>query len=339
MKKLLLYVVIGMSTYVGAMPSKLYFHQSVHCDQVVFYCAQRFSVTHQRKAVAKDGRMLRKDIFTIRGCLVNDVETLQAYARINHRGTRCKLTQLADDSMKLVFVYDPTVVKVSMHRFESIQHSYGLAFMVEKKFQSIAASSSTKRVIALDCGHGGKDNGAEGINGIFEKDLTLAIGKRLEKLLRQQGYTVFMTRTNDSFVPLDIRTTSANNVLADLFLSLHINSAPRSHVSGIETFCNDGSLYAPQVTMFEHKDQQSEKFAQAIQQSVINTVRQQYNLNDRLCKKKVSQVLMGTQMPSALIELGFCSNQDEASKLNAAAYQDLLVQGLAKGIHQYLKRV
>ncbi len=339
MKKLLLCIVLGVSTYVGALPSKLYFHQSAHCDQVVFYCSQRFSVTNQRKAVARDGHMLRKDIFTIRGCLVKDAETLQTCARINYKGTQCKLTQMADGSIKLVFVYDPAVIKVGMHRFESIQRSFGLAFMVEKKLQHAPVPSYTKPVIALDCGHGGKDNGALGINGIFEKDLTLAIGKRLEKLLRGQGYTVLMTRKDDSFVPLDIRTTSANNASADVFLSLHINSAPRNHVTGIETFCNDGSLFAPQVNMLDVKDRHSAQFAQAVQKSVINTIRQQYSLNDRLCKKKVSQVLMGTQMPSALIELGFCSNTDEASKLNTPSYQELLAQGIVKGIGQYLKRV
>jgi len=340
-KRFIFFIIISLffNTMVLAAPgAQLYYHQGHLCDQIVFYCPQQLSVVHGKTNFRQNGRALVREEYVIKGCLISSDEVMHALGRINGNGTYCRVTKGADGRIKLVFKYDPTQVTISRHDFESIQRSKGIVFMVEKKNKMVPRTSS-KPVIALDCGHGGKDFGTTGIGGVLEKDLALAIGKKVERVLRKQGYVVNMTRNDDRFISLDNRTTKANKGQADLFLSLHINYSPRQEVSGIETFCCNGNLYAPKVKMFAQKDSQSAGLGEAIQQSVVQTVRQKHSLNDRRCKRSVSQVLMGTQMPSALIELGFCSNPQESARLNSVAYQELLAQGISKGIHQYLKQI
>jgi len=94
----------------------------------------------------------------------------------------------------------------------------------------------TVRTIVIDPGHGGKDPGAIGRNGLKEKDVVLDIGRRLKKLLEQQGHRVIMTRNDDTFIPLSDRTQLANSREADLFVSIHANANPKRSTKGMQIY-------------------------------------------------------------------------------------------------------
>src|SRR5882672_9843965 len=103
------------------------------------------------------------------------------------------------------------------------------------------ATSRGNKVVVLDPGHGGLDSGAIGVNGLMEKDLALAEGLKLARELRGRGYDVFLTRDNDSFIPLRQRVASARAKKADLFIALHADSNPDPETTGTSIYTlNDG---------------------------------------------------------------------------------------------------
>src|SRR5438105_1140344 len=102
---------------------------------------------------------------------------------------------------------------------------------------SLAAQLGLKvKRVAIDPGHGGRDRGATGPHGIREKDVALAIAKRVATQLRALGFAVVMTRKEDRFVSLDDRTRIANEARADLFVSIHCNASRRRRLAGAETW-------------------------------------------------------------------------------------------------------
>src|SRR6185503_11453909 len=91
--------------------------------------------------------------------------------------------------------------------------------------------------VVLDAGHGGHDQGTKGKSGLLEKDLTLDVANRLAALLKNRlGVNVILTRTDDTYIPLESRTEIANENHADLFLSIHANWNPVKSVAGVDTY-------------------------------------------------------------------------------------------------------
>ena len=165
----------------------------------------------------------------------------------------------------------------------------------------------------VDAGHGGKDSGAVG-NGLKEKDIVLSISKKVNSKLQSLGFKTIMTRSNDTYIPLSQRYSIANNNNADLFVSIHANSAGAT-ANGIET------LY-----------KSSKALAQSIQTQLIN----QTGANNRGLKYRTDlAVLNGTKMPSALVEVGFISNASEASKIGNNSYQEKLATAIVNGLAKY----
>jgi N-acetylmuramoyl-L-alanine amidase len=213
------------------------------------------------------------------------------------------------------------------------------------------AVNKRKARIVIDSGHGAEDDGKVGCFGIKEKDINLAVAKRVAYFLRKEGMDVCMTREDDRFIPLEHRTTYANkNIKADLFVSIHANGAPNESASGIETFCAQPHLFSDLMREQDPRTYQqvarsesqrcnlSCKLAQSVHEQVISHARTvQADVKDRKVKNTVSQVLLGTDMPSALIEIGFLSNAYEARLLSTPLYQDTIAQGICKGIVSYIK--
>ncbi|HNY66677.1 MAG TPA: N-acetylmuramoyl-L-alanine amidase [Deltaproteobacteria bacterium] len=214
--------------------------------------------------------------------------------------------------------------------------------------------------IVIDPGHGGKDPGAVSPTGVREKDITLEIGKLLAKRLKTDGFEVYLTRSKDEFVALEERTTFANRKRADLFISLHINSHHNVAVKGIETYFlnlttdssaievaarenayTDKSISDLQLIlndlMLNSKINESSKFANCVHTSVLASAHSTgYDGSNLGVKQAPFFVLLGAQMPSILIELGFITNPTDVTKLKQRAYQDSLVEGIAKGINSYI---
>lgn len=211
-------------------------------------------------------------------------------------------------------------------------------------------NTKKKTHIVLDFGHGGDDQGKVGCFNIKEKNITLTVGMKVAHLLQKEGFVVFLTRNADRFVALEERTNFANKVDADLFVSIHANGAPSMQASGIETFCMLPSLFnkgicanvgAKTAHVIQHLDtlryQKSLCLAQAVHQGALQSARIEYgSIPDRKVKTSISQVLLGTEMPAALIEIGFLSNEKEAALLNSAGYQQHIAQGICNGIVSYL---
>ena len=217
------------------------------------------------------------------------------------------------------------------------------------------------RRICLDAGHGGHDPGAIGRGGTQEKDITLAVVLKLEKLIRTElGADVVMTRDTDVFIPLEERTAIANASGADLFLSVHINSARNSAGRGLETYYLSFAKNAAaeelaarenaisQATMKDlnklvkaittnSKIDESRDFAGIIQKTHIETLSPSFKgVLDRGVHTAPFYVLIGANMPSILTEVGFISNPDEERWLKSDEYQEKLAESLLEGVRSYL---
>ena len=192
--------------------------------------------------------------------------------------------------------------------------------------------------IVIDPGHGGRDRGTAGQH-LVEKAITLNLANRVAKILRAYGYKVELTRTRDTTLSLDARSAYANKSGADLFVSIHVNSAADRSVRGIETFCltpegaassNSGS---PVSTRYAGNAKNPNNFLLAyhLQRAMLL----QTKASDRGVKFARFAVLRDIRCPGALVEVGFVSNRTDEANLGSAAYQDKLARGIAAGILNY----
>ncbi len=232
---------------------------------------------------------------------------------------------------------------------------------------SIEKSSKTKnKVIVLDAGHGGDDVGAVGQNSRYEKVINLNVTKYLASILKQRGYTVYLTRADDHFIQVKERTVLANNKNADLFMSIHTNAVPAekaSEIDGIETFFLSParSERAKGVAALENKSDiremsasskdvfleslnrpritASHKFAIDVQSGILQAARSKYkDINDSGVKEGPFWVLVGAQMPSILVELGYITHPVEGKRLYDKDYQQALANGIANGVDSYFAK-
>lgn len=229
---------------------------------------------------------------------------------------------------------------------------------------SIEKSSKSKnKVIVLDAGHGGDDVGAVGQNSRYEKVINLNVTKYLGSILKQRGYTVYLTRNDDHFIPVKERTVLANDKNADLFMSIHTNAVPlekANEIDGIETFFLSParSERAKGVAALENKSDiremsesskdvfleslnrpritASHKFAIDVQSGILQAARSKYkDVNDSGVKEGPFWVLVGAQMPSILVEVGYITHPTEGKRLYDKDYQQALANGIANGIDSY----
>ena len=232
---------------------------------------------------------------------------------------------------------------------------------------SIKSEPKTKnKVIVLDAGHGADDVGAVGPNNRYEKVINLNVTKYVGAILKQRGYTVFLTRNNDTFIKVIDRTVLANEKNADLFISIHTNAVPKekaNEVDGIETFFLSPARNerAKRVAALENKTDiremsdsskdvfleslnrpritASHKFAIDIQAGILQSVRSKYkDVKDSGVREGPFWVLVGAQMPSILVELGYVSHPIESKRLYDKAYQQLLANGIANGVDSYFSK-
>jgi N-acetylmuramoyl-L-alanine amidase len=208
------------------------------------------------------------------------------------------------------------------------------------------SSVPSLRVIAIDPGHGGVDNGTSNRKlGLLEKTLALDVAARLGKILRAEGYRVVFTRETDTKVELPIRAATANTAGADLFLSIHFNSlSPDSKTSGMElfTFAPTGiratDNWGAKVSEVETEPSPGNRFdhwnavlAYAIQHEALTTLK----IFDRGKKLAHWGVLRPLNCPGVLIEPGFLSNESEARKIATPAYRQQIAEAIASGVRSY----
>jgi N-acetylmuramoyl-L-alanine amidase len=199
------------------------------------------------------------------------------------------------------------------------------------------------RTVAIDAGHGGKDRGTiSKSNKQEEKLVTLDICLRLAKLLEQHGYRVILTRVDDRAVPLSERTHIANRQGADLFISVHCNSAPSVTANGIETFIltppSQASTYQKSSKNATERlpgngfDESNTIFGYSLQSSLVEKTK----ALDRGVKHNKFMVLRNLKCPGALVECGFLSNTTESAKIASAGYREKLAQAIFAGINRFV---
>ena len=230
-----------------------------------------------------------------------------------------------------------------------------------QRMDSSALPLSVRRVV-LDAGHGGKDLGAtSGVSAhMAEKDITMDIVRKLKPLLEQDGFEVVVTREDDRFLPLRERAFVANTSTSDIFVSIHVNSIIKHTSSrGIETYylgpTNDPSLtrlvadenatsgysLADMRKLLDGiyadvRRDESRRLAAAVQSQLFTGLRHSdTGLENWGVKRAPFVVLVATEMPAVLAEVGCLSNTREAAMLQQPAYREQIAQALFQGIHAY----
>jgi N-acetylmuramoyl-L-alanine amidase len=211
--------------------------------------------------------------------------------------------------------FDPTTARVVLelnqkakYTINSVSNGLQIAFQIAPPKQGF--------LVVLDAGHGGKDTGAIGITGNYEKDLTLAVEKVVKvELLKHTGFQVVETRSGDSYPTLQDRVQIAQDANADLFLSIHGNSFDPA-ARGTETY---------------YYTSQSEALATIVHKHLVAAT----GFPDRGAKTSGFYVIKNTTMPSNLVELGFLTNAIEDQQMLTPEFQQRVGKALADAIYEY----
>ncbi|ETT34179.1 N-acetylmuramoyl-L-alanine amidase [Paenibacillus sp. FSL P4-0338] len=174
--------------------------------------------------------------------------------------------------------------------------------------------------VVVDPGHGGDDPGAVSVSGRMEKDFNLGLSEKIAANVEQDPQLeILLTRTGDAFISSQelFRPQFANNLPADLFISIHGNTYEDASASGTETF-------------YYHEE--SLAWAETIHKHVIQAT----GLKDRGVKKGNFFVLRDTVMPSVLLELGYLTNPGDEAKMWTSGFQESVASAVVDGIREYL---
>lgn len=225
--------------------------------------------------------------------------------------------------------------------------------------------TTRKRIVVLDPGHGGKDPGAIGAyRKTYEKNITLAMGKELQKILRNKGYVVYLTRDTDIFIPLRQRIKIAQRYKADLFMSLHADSAANRNATGLSVYTLSDTASDKEAAALAERENKADiiggidlggntKEVNDILISLSQTDTRNksskyatYLVGEMAkCVKLVKNthrfagfaVLKAPDIPSVLLEMGYLSNRTEEANLQQPSYRNKLAQAAAKAIDRYFQ--
>ena len=233
-------------------------------------------------------------------------------------------------------------------------------------FSSLSKSSKPKtrqKIIVLDAGHGGKDPGAIGAHGkTYEKNITLAMSKELKALLETKGYKVYLTRSTDVFIPLRQRVKIAQKYKADLFMSIHADSAMNRKATGLSVYTLSETASDKEAAALAERENKvdiiggvdfsenskeindilislsqtdcrnkSSKFAAYM----VSEMRKSIKLVDNTHRFAGFAVLKAPDIPSALLEMGYLSNKQEEQLLTQSSYRKKLATSAVSAIDRY----
>ena len=218
------------------------------------------------------------------------------------------------------------------------------------------------QTIVIDPGHGGKDPGATSRKGLKEKDIVLDISRRLKKLIEKHlKKKVILTRNRDVFISLKKRAQIANKNHADLFISVHVNSAASRKLRGIEIYLLGRASSKRALATARRENAASHKDASNLQKMILNDLEREFTQNASLelahftnnaikktliskyptpalgVKKAPFYVLSHTEMPAILAEMSFISNRSEEKRLRSKSYRQQAAEALFKGLAAYIK--
>lgn len=229
----------------------------------------------------------------------------------------------------------------------------------------IRSRSGGKPLVVIDAGHGGKDVGAIAVTGGYEKDITLAIARETARILRERGKVrVRLTRDDDRFIPLGGRVRIARDARADLFISIHADSAPNEQARGASVYTLSAvasDAIAERLAARENKadiiggvnlgveaPEVGEIMVDLVRRATGNvSVQFAELLQDGLEKEAVAfrgefhhfaafAVLKAPDVPSVLLETGYVTNKDDAERLFSGSGRRRLARGIAHAIERHL---
>ncbi|WHX47303.1 N-acetylmuramoyl-L-alanine amidase family protein [Paenibacillus woosongensis] len=227
--------------------------------------------------------------------------------------TKIRYSQFSDNPSTIRIVMDLSGAR----NYSLLNANDGYVIIDLNVDQSYPSKGSGKPLVVIDAGHGGTDPGAISVTKKKEKDLNLSIVKKVEALLKKETQLDYvLTRSTDVYVTLQDRAKLANNLNADVFVSIHANSGSAT-ASGVETY---------------YTRQESVPFANVMHKYLVKSS----GLSDRKVRAKSLHVTRETTMPAVLLEVGYLSNKSDEALLYTEKFQNSVAQGVVDGIKEYL---
>ena len=174
--------------------------------------------------------------------------------------------------------------------------------------------------IVIDPGHGGHDPGTTSVTGVHEKTVNYDVAEKVAAILERRGLAVTMTRQRNEYIELEARAEIANRRNADLFVSIHADSAPSPSAQGFTVYVANAA------------SADSHRAARDISRAMATT-----GMENRGVRREDYRVLRTSRGPAVLVEMGYLSNRQDALRLQDSAFQDRLAAAIATGILDYLQ--
>ncbi len=227
-------------------------------------------------------------------------------------------------------------------------------------------TTTRQKIIMLDPGHGGQDPGAISVSGKYEKDLTLKMAKETKALLEKKGYKVVLTRDKDFYIPLRGRIERAHEANADLFISIHADSAKNKSAKGLSIYTISEKASDKEAAALAERENKADilfgmdladyqpevgniliDFAKkyAMDQSsiyadyVVDEMKKEVNLRQNAHRFAGFVVLKSPNIPSVLLEMGYLSNPQEDKLLQKESYRKKLGTALVRAVDTYFKKL
>ncbi|OME74087.1 hypothetical protein BK120_31935 [Paenibacillus sp. FSL A5-0031] len=224
----------------------------------------------------------------------------------------------------IVFLFTLILISITLIGFAANKEEKSQALsanppIVPTKQQSLDGKPDRIYKVVIDAGHGGKDPGAEGASGKREKHFTLSLSQKVYELLKQENmFEPHLTRNDDTFIDLDVRPDIANQMEADVLLSIHANTYKDENVGGIETF---------------YRFDENIELAQTMHNQVVKAM----GFRDRGIRNEELKVLSLSKVPAILLEVGYLTNPAEEAVLLGEDGQDRAAKAIVEGLKQYFK--
>ena len=328
--------------------------------------------------VEGDERVELEDGVVASYAVKQEVQQARLSVRFAGKGQRWRATELPDPRRLAVDIYAegvepprelpparPSEIKSAPEtKSSSVSSSSGALETPAKAVVAEEPAKPRRRVVVVDPGHGGKDPGASGLRGTREKDINLAVALELARVLRErEDLDVILTRDSDLFVPLSDRSQKANDLEADLFISLHCNANRNHRENGFEVYSVSETASDPEAERLaavenaalelEGKNPQDETakiillamtktemlnesapFAALVEREIAKRV----DLDDRGAKQAGFYVLRGTHAPAILVEMAYLSYAKDETKLGSRVFRRKLAEGVAAGVADYARK-
>jgi len=289
--------------------------------------------------------------------VMNGVERIRI---TQHKAKTLRIEFINKTNLKVIYIINKKTLILKVLNINTKSSN------AKSKVVPVKTLYNKNKVVVIDSGHGGKDSGAVGIKKRYEKHTVFSVSKYLYNDLKKRGYKVYLTRNKDRFIEVKNRTVLANRKKADIFISIHANAAPKSvsaKARGIETYFLSParSARAKRVAALENKSDMnsmsnssqntlltilnqskitsSQKLGIDVQQHLLYSARKKYkDVVDGGVREGPFWVLVGAQMPSILVEIGYITHKEEGRRLFEQSYQKLLATGIADGIDAYFAK-